>query len=87
MDYIQNTIIPLLQQYGSYSAIIAFLAAFGETLLGLGWLLPGSTILLVMGLLAGQVYLNISTVLIFGILGAWIGDSVNYYEIGAWGKV
>ncbi len=78
MDYIQNTIIPLLQQYGSYSALIAFLAAFGETLLGLGWLLPGSTILLVMGLLAGQGYLNISTVLIFGILGAWIGDSVNY---------
>ncbi len=79
MHDIQSTAIPLIEQFSGYAALIAFGSAFGETLIGLGMLLPGSTILLIMGVLAGQGYLNITTVLFFGILGAWLGDSVNYH--------
>ena len=78
MNNIQHTVLPLIEQFSSYAAFIAFFSAFGETLIGIGWFLPGSTILLIMGVLAGQGYLNIVTVMIFGILGAWLGDSVNY---------
>jgi len=79
MHDIQHTVLPLIEQFSSYAAFIAFASAFGETLIGVGWFLPGSTILLVMGVLAGQGYLNIATVMAFGILGAWLGDSFNYH--------
>ncbi len=79
MHDIQHTVLPLIEQFSSYAAFIAFASAFGETLIGVGWFLPGSTILLVMGVLAGQGYLNIATVMAFGILGAWLGDSSNYH--------
>ena len=79
MHDIQHTVLPLIEQFSSYAAFIAFASSFGETLIGVGWFLPGSTILLVMGVLAGQGYLNIATVMAFGILGAWLGDSGNFY--------
>ena len=79
MHDIQHTVLPLIEQFSSYAALIAFASAFGETLIGVGWFLPGSTILLVMGVLAGQGYLDIATVMAFGILGAWLGDSSNYH--------
>jgi membrane protein DedA with SNARE-associated domain/membrane-associated phospholipid phosphatase len=78
MSGIETHLIPLIERLSSYEALIAFLAAFAETLIGLGWLLPGSTVLLIMGVLAGQGYLDFTTVLIAGILGAWLGDSANY---------
>jgi len=64
MHEIQNSAIPLIEQFGSYAAIIAFFASFGETLIGIGWLLPGSTILLIMGVLADQGYFDFTTTLI-----------------------
>lgn len=87
MHDIQHVILPFIEKFSSYDALIAFMSAFGETLIGLGWLLPGSTILLVMGVLAGQGYMDITVVMSFGILGAWLGDSTNYYLGKRYGTV
>ncbi len=78
-DIVQNTILPFVEHFRSYAAWFAFFAAFGETLIGFGFFIPGSTMLLFLGLLAGQGYLDIKTVLVFGIAGAYMGDIVNYH--------
>lgn len=78
MNDIQHSLLSIMQQLGSYGALLAFFAAFAETVIALGWLFPGSTILLIMGVLAGQGYLDPGTVFLAGILGAWLGDTLNY---------
>ncbi len=78
MDNIPPTLITLLEQIGGFVPLLAFFAAFGETLIGLGWLLPGSTILLILGILAGQGVLDFGAVLVAGIAGAFLGDLLNY---------
>ncbi len=77
-DLLQNTVLQFVEHFKSYTALFAFFAAFFETLPGLGLLIPGSTLLLFMGLLAGQGYLDIETVLIFAIAGAYMADVTNY---------
>ena len=77
-DLLQNTVFAFVEHFKSYTAWFAFFAAFSETLLGLGFLIPGSTLLLFMGLLAGQGYLDIETVLIFAVAGAYTADVANY---------
>ncbi len=75
---IQSAISLLLDNYGSYAGLIAFIAAFFETLVGTGFLLPGSTILLVMGVFAGEGLIDIKVILLFAFLGAFLGDQSNY---------
>ena len=77
--FLQDTLFPLVEQFKNFAALIAFFLAFGETLIGLGFFLPGSTFLLFLGVLAGQGYLDIKSILIFGIAGAYTGDIINYY--------
>jgi len=77
--FLQDTLLPLVEQFKNYAALIAFFSAFSETLIGLGFFIPGSTFLLFLGVLAGQGYLDIKSILIFGIAGAYVGDISNYY--------
>ncbi|BBG65429.1 membrane-associated phospholipid phosphatase [Hydrogenimonas sp.] len=78
MSDLQHLLLSAVDYFRSYTAWIAFIAAFGETLIGLGFFIPGSTLLLFMGVLAGQGYIDIKTVLLFGLAGAYAGDLVNY---------
>ena len=86
MNYLHNTLIPLLEQYSSFGGLIAFFASFLETILGFGYFLPGSTIVLLMGLLAGQGVVNIKVILLFAFLGAVAGDWINYFLGRKYGK-
>jgi len=79
MHFLEHTLLPLIEQFKSYAIFIAFVSAFGETLIGLGYFIPGSTFLLFLGVLAGQGYIDIKSILIFGIAGAYVGDISNYY--------
>ncbi len=58
---------------------IALFAALLETTIGIGLLIPGSTIILFMGGLAGKGYFDIGDLLWFVIIGAIIGDNINYF--------
>jgi len=75
---IQHTLLPYLQHYGGYAGWIAFFASFFESLIGIGYFLPGSTIVLLMGVFAGQGFIDIKIVLFFAFLGAFAGDQSNY---------
>src|SRR5512139_660609 len=58
---------------------VAFFAALLETALGIGLLLPGSTLLLLLGALSASGYLDFGGLLWFGVAGAVLGDNFNYW--------
>ena len=78
-DILHHSILPFIESFKHYIVWVAFFAAFGETLIGLGFLLPGSTFLLLLGVLAGQGYFDITTLLLFAVTGAYLGDITNYH--------
>jgi len=78
-DILNHSILPIVEHFKHYAVWVAFFAAFGETLIGLGFLLPGSTFLLLLGVLAGQGYFDITALLLFAVTGAYLGDITNYH--------
>jgi len=78
-DILNHSILPFVEHFKHYAIWVAFFAAFGETLIGLGFLLPGSTFLLLLGVLAGQGYFDIVVLLLFAVAGAYLGDITNYH--------
>ncbi|CAN5715091.1 hypothetical protein BH24ACT21_BH24ACT21_06820 [soil metagenome] len=66
-------ILSLLQQYGY---LVVF---FGVMLESAGVPLPGETILIAAGILAQRSGLDLGDVVVFGILGAVVGDQIGYW--------
>ncbi|ADN08900.1 bifunctional DedA family/phosphatase PAP2 family protein [Sulfurimonas autotrophica] len=78
-DILNHSILPFVEHFQHYAVWVVFFAAFSETLIGLGFLLPGSTFLLLLGVLAGQGYFDITSLLLFAVAGAYLGDITNYH--------
>ena len=78
MHFIQS-ILPALEHFHILAYWIAFFAALLETTVGIGLILPGSTLLLVMGALAARGFFDIGDLFWFAVVGAIIGDNLNYY--------
>ncbi len=74
-----NNILPSIEHFHSVGYWIAFFAALLETTIGIGLILPGSTIILFLGALSARGYLDVGDLIWFSVLGAMIGDNVNYY--------
>ncbi len=74
-----NSLLPSIAQLGGGGYWIAFLAALLETTIGLGLILPGSTIILFLGALSARGVLDVGDLICFAVLGAIIGDNLNYY--------
>ena len=68
-----NYILSLIEHYGY---LVVF---FGVMLESTGVPLPGETILLASGFLAQQGHIDVGDVLVFGILGAVVGDQIGYW--------
>lgn len=62
------------------------MAAFLETALVVGLLLPGSTLLLLLGALSASGKLDIGDLLWFSVAGAVLGDNLNYWLGRRYGK-
>ncbi|NOZ80635.1 MAG: phosphatase PAP2 family protein [DPANN group archaeon] len=77
MTFIQS-LLPAIEHFPIISYWIALLVAALETTIGVGLLIPGSTILLLMGALAAKGYLDLGDLLWFAVIGAIIGDNINY---------
>jgi membrane protein DedA with SNARE-associated domain len=72
--------LQLLQQILSLIAQYGYLFVFfGVMLESCGIPLPGETILIAAGAMAQQGHLDLGDVIIFGILGAVIGDQIGYW--------
>ena len=79
MDSLMQSAMSLAQSAGLWGYWFAFFAALAETVFLLGLFLPGSALLLMMGMLAGQGYFDLGDLLFFAIAGATLGDNVNYF--------
>jgi undecaprenyl-diphosphatase len=66
-------ILSLILQYGY---LIVFFGVMAESV---GVPMPGETILIASGILAQQSKLNLGDVILFGFLGAVIGDQIGYW--------
>lgn len=58
---------------------VAFFAALVETTIGIGLIIPGSTIILILGALSARGSFDIYDLIWFAATGAILGDNINYY--------
>ena len=73
-----NSFHTWLQVYHLWLGPAIAVAAFLETLVVVGLLLPGVAILFAMGALAGSGFLDLWSVYLWAFLGAVLGDAVSY---------
>jgi len=59
------------------------LAAFGESLVLLGFFIPATALLLVAGTLMGSEVLPVTSTLVWLVVGSTLGDAVSYW-LGRW---
>jgi len=79
IEHVYQSLLPSIQHFHMLGYWAAFIAALLETTLVVGLLIPGSTLLLLLGALAAGPQLDLNGVLWFGIAGAVLGDNVNYW--------
>ncbi len=58
--------------------VVSFTALL-ETTIGIDLILPGSTLILFLGALSRRGYFDFGDLLWFAVLGAVLGDNVNYF--------
>lgn len=68
-----------IQHLGVFGYWIVFLAAFLESLVFIGALLPGGTIIIIAGFLSAQGYLDIGDLIWFAAAGSILGDGISYW--------
>jgi membrane-associated protein len=69
----------VVQEYGAWTYLILFLIIFFETGFVIMPFLPGDTLLLIGGAAAASGILDLNLFIIVIILGAVLGDTVNYW--------
>jgi membrane-associated protein len=74
-DTIVEYFMPLFSTWGY---LIVFGGAFLESIIVIGWLAPGTTVILLGSFYAAQGELNIVLVGVCAVLGAFLGDNVGY---------
>ena len=79
MDNLLNNWLPTLDHFHYLIYWMAFFAALLETVLFVGLLIPGSTALLFIGAYAATGNVDFFGLWGFAVLGAVLGDNVNYY--------
>jgi membrane protein DedA with SNARE-associated domain/membrane-associated phospholipid phosphatase len=78
MDLIHN-ILPAIEHLRVGGYWVGFFVAFLETTIGIGLILPGSTIILFLGALSARGHFDVGDLIWFAVCGAIIGDNLNYY--------
>lgn len=74
-----TAIAPSVGHYHVLGYFLALMAALLETTLGIGLFLPGSTLLLLLGALAAGSHLDFGGLWLFAVVGAVLGDNLNYW--------
>jgi len=77
--HIDQNLLSVIQQYGMWTYLILFLIIFFETGFVITPFLPGDSLLFVAGACVASGLLNLQWLLVAFILGAVIGDTVNYW--------
>lgn len=83
MEALLDQVGLFIQTHQFWSGPIMFLLTLGESMLVVGILIPATAILLFTGGLVGSGVLDPTPVLLWGIAGAVVGDTISYL-IGRW---
>jgi len=80
IEQLPDFILSSLKHWYLFAYWLAFIAAFLETALLIGLLIPGSSLLLVLGAYAAtNAQLDVRTLIGFAVVGAILGDNLNYF--------
>jgi len=80
MDEILNFLSVGIQNLGVWIYLITFFIALSETIIGVGLVMPGSTLLLGLGAISVTIDdLPILNLIFFAMIGAVLGDNINYW--------
>lgn len=74
-----TSLITFLHQNPEWGGVLAFLAAFVETIAVLGSFVPGSVTMTAVGALAGSAVVPLYSVLLWSTIGAYSGDILSYW--------
>jgi undecaprenyl-diphosphatase len=78
MDFL-HSIFPNIQHLGLWGYWLVFLVAFLESVVLVGSILPGSTLIVFAGFLSAHGYLDIGDLIWFAAVGAILGDGLSFY--------
>jgi undecaprenyl-diphosphatase len=74
-----TALLPSIEHVHLLGYWVAFAAALLETTLVVGLFLPGSTLLLLLGALSANGYLDFGDLVWFAVAGAFLGDNCNFW--------
>lgn len=83
MESLVDQCVRLIETHQAWAGVVVGLLAFGESLILIGILLPGTTVLVIVGGLVGAGLIHPLPVVLAAIIGAALGDVVSYY-LGIW---
>lgn len=83
MDQLIAQAAAFLEVHPQWVIAVATLAAFGESLVIVGIFIPGTTLLALIGGMAGAGLVDPVPLALGGIVGAVVGDTITYY-LGRW---
>ncbi len=75
--------VSFIETHQAWAGVIVGLLAFGESLILIGILLPGTAVLAIVGGLVGAGIVQPLPVLLAAMIGAALGDTVSYF-LGRW---
>ena len=74
-----NHLLPTIEHLGMFGYWFILLVSLLESLAFVGAFVPGAVIIIFMGLLSSQGYLDIGDLILFAAIGAIVGDGISYY--------
>lgn len=77
--HIDDHLVDLIQHYGFYIYVILFLILFCETGLVVAPFLPGDSLLFAAGALAASGNMDMLTLMLICIAGAFLGNQLNFH--------
>ena len=83
MESFVDQCVRLIETHQAWAGVVVGLLAFGESLILIGILLPGTTVLVIVGGLVGAGLIHPLPVVLAAIIGAALGDVVSFY-LGIW---
>lgn len=81
---IMQSLLPSFETMGVLGYWIVLLIALLESLVVIGAIVPGSTVVVLAGVISARGYLDIGDLIWFAAIGAIVGDGISYY-LGAKG--
>ncbi len=79
LEQLNQVLLPSVEHFRYLGYWVAFFAAFLETTFIVGLLLPGSTLILLLGVFAAGGHLDFGDLVWFAAAGAILGDNLNFW--------